>query len=627
MIKKLNNGYMVSYDRKIRGKNIIRLIWIKPPLKYNKNILRSKSNLPLRTKNPLLKKKACLSPQTTKKIIKKKKNIDEPKKRSIKKIINKFEEKNQNKKIQQLKTKHAIKKNKRRNEKYNYRIIKKDNNDEKSLLINCIIIRKNSTIKKLMRDHKKIKTQKNSLKKTSEPRKKIENSILDEKKTDNKKENFFIVFKTSLDKPELKEKHENTLNDNKPKNLSPIKKSKKNSKVNKKQNFLKKKRNPTDVKFIKNKNNNKNNKTLLKKILFEVHKTEIINKKDISLEEKKENQKIIIPHEIKKTEFQKIKEKEKKALESIKKYEKIFSFQLKNGENSQNSCINETTSLTKINTIITLNPENYNYSSSEQNSQKSPFNSKVKYNNFYTNDTSSFRPIIKEKNNKNEEESEIEEIKSNISSPPAPGSIKEFYEKKINSYDKNEGNSYIYESSSDFDDNKIELEKNDDYLKHNTQYIKYNPLDFFNKYEYKKHYKEDELYPIYTIPRIKPINLLDGLKIKKMLEDNNINFNQKNKENLKREKECYAGDFNLIDDDNNVKVNVVCFNDDKLYRGQMPVKAECLIPFKEDNDVNTDDGQLKMEIERVQDSWVNLFKDLIMNPNYFEENMTRKILK
>ena len=171
MIKKLNNGYMVSYDRKIRGKNIIRLIWIKPPLKYNKNILRSKSNLPLRTKIPLLKKK-YLSPQKTKKIIKKNKNIDEPKKRSIKKIINKFEEKNKNKKIQQIKTKHAIKKNKRRNEIYNYRIIKKDNNDEKSLLINCIIIRKNSTIKKLMRDHKKIKTKKNLPKKASEPRKK-----------------------------------------------------------------------------------------------------------------------------------------------------------------------------------------------------------------------------------------------------------------------------------------------------------------------------------------------------------------------------------------------------------------------------------------------------------------------
>lgn len=225
-------------------------------------------------------------------------------------------------------------------------------------------------------------------------------------------------------------------------------------------------------------------------------------------------------------------------------------------------------------------------------------------------------------------------------------------------------NSLNYSFPIDYEE-KIQIKEDPTYISKNSRYIKYHPIDQFlpsipvdkkRKYKtrsaktkklifikkennmlidsdnditdftsYNNENDNNEILPILTIPRIKPIREEHTKIIKDKLEHEGINIYQTDNEILKKEEQnLYAGSFILYDEKNNVKVYVPCYRDNAKMKEFMRKKNLGVIEFQEDNDIDTDEEQLQLEIERNNEALINFMKKIEKDKDYVEKNLQRK---
>jgi len=218
-------------------------------------------------------------------------------------------------------------------------------------------------------------------------------------------------------------------------------------------------------------------------------------------------------------------------------------------------------------------------------------------------------------------------------------------------------------------DEKIHIIKDKDYYGKNSKYIKYHPLDkyldsitnedkkpysakisiphtkkinFSKKKENIKNNQMDsnnditdctssinnynnDIPSILTIPRIRPLNEEHSKMIKDKLNQEGIKIYQTDTEFLlKEEKGIYVGSFVLYDDKNNIRVAVPFYKDNSKALEFMDKKRVSVIEFQEDNDIDTDDEQLKLEINRNNMALLNFMEKVNKFDNYVENNPCRK---
>jgi hypothetical protein len=229
-------------------------------------------------------------------------------------------------------------------------------------------------------------------------------------------------------------------------------------------------------------------------------------------------------------------------------------------------------------------------------------------------------------------------------------------------------NNFEFSFPIDFEE-KIDIKEDKTYFAKNSKYIKYHPVDkyldpisnedkkpytakisiphtkkinFSKKKENIKNNQMDsdnditdltssnndynnDLPSILTIPRIKPFKEEHSKMIKDKLNQEGIKIYQTDTEFLlKEEKNIYAGSFVLYDDKNNIKVTVPCFKDNSRTLEFMNKKRVTVIEFQEDNDIDTDDEQLELEIQRNNNALLNFMKKVNKTKNYVEKNLVRK---
>lgn len=135
----------------------------------------------------------------------------------------------------------------------------------------------------------------------------------------------------------------------------------------------------------------------------------------------------------------------------------------------------------------------------------------------------------------------------------------------------------------------------------------------------------DDLIPILTIPRIKPLKEEHSRVIKEKLEKDGIPIVQTDNEVIKKEeKKYFAGSFVLHDKKNDIKVNVPVFRDSEYVKKWLEKKNLKIIDFEEDNDIETDEEQLKLEIERNNEALLYFCKKVEEDPNYIDNHLKRK---
>ena len=90
------------------------------------------------------------------------------------------------------------------------------------------------------------------------------------------------------------------------------------------------------------------------------------------------------------------------------------------------------------------------------------------------------------------------------------------------------------------------------------------------------------------------------------------------------EKKLYIGSFILYDENTNIKVNVPCYRENEITKEFMRRKNLGIIEFQEDNDIDTDEEQLQLEVERNNEALINFMKKVENDREYVEKNLTRK---
>ena len=191
-------------------------------------------------------------------------------------------------------------------------------------------------------------------------------------------------------------------------------------------------------------------------------------------------------------------------------------------------------------------------------------------------------------------------------------------QKRKNSDDSNNSEKSSGEFFSD-----IKLIPDENYFSFDTQYIKYNPIQSFNKFkdniENKNKNKEFlNIPPIYQIPRINPE--LDDLfpKITEKLEKFGMIIYNKEE----REEDLYKGSFPLVDDKLRAEVMVPCYDDEQVF-AEKKEKFPKMAKFDEDNDIQTDEEQLQMEIKRGNESLIKFLEEEKKNKNYLADKLSR----
>ena len=211
------------------------------------------------------------------------------------------------------------------------------------------------------------------------------------------------------------------------------------------------------------------------------------------------------------------------------------------------------------------------------------------------------------------------------------------------------------------DDRRIKFFTDPSYCSQNSKYIKYNPIDEYippvpfdkkkspstigkiNTINFCKRDKmnidneneidgfiysddeKEELFPILSIPRIKPSRDEYILKIKNKLTKDGIKCYQIEDEKLKKEeKSLYADSFTLYDQVNDIKVYVPCYRNNLNMEEFKRNKNLEVTEFQEDNDIDTDEEQLEMEIERNKEAFVKFMECVESEKNYIEKNLHRK---
>ena len=233
-------------------------------------------------------------------------------------------------------------------------------------------------------------------------------------------------------------------------------------------------------------------------------------------------------------------------------------------------------------------------------------------------------------------------------------------------------NTITFSSPSEADD-RIKLKKDPSYFYKYSRYMKYSPLDEFlphvpfsqkksnksqigktekidfnkkNKKEkmkiekndensdsseisslcYEGYEEEEDLPPILTIPRIKPTKDEHIKLIKDKLEKDGIKLHQTDNERIRKEEESlYIGSFGLYDEKNKIKVLVPVYKENEVMKQFLAKKNLKIIEFKEDNDVDTDDEQVELEIQRSNNALLEFMKKIEKDKDYLKKSLNRKL--
>ena len=295
------------------------------------------------------------------------------------------------------------------------------------------------------------------------------------------------------------------------------------------------------------------------------------------------------------------------------------------------------------------------------NNFNNPSNKKSMFTNVNYNLSNTYRPFY--------DQYDLTVTKDNMLS----SSMKDLGSETANFFEAS-SNNYEYSFPLDFEE-KIDVKEDKTYYAKNSKYIKYHPIDkylsplsnedkkpirarialprtrkidFSKKKENKQnkqnnHFDSDnditditssnndfsnysnDLPSILNIPRIKPFREEHSKMIKDKLNQEGIKLYQTEDEKLQREeKNLYIGSFMLYDEKNNIKVTVPCYKDNSITKEFMNKKRLTVIEFQEDNDIDTDEEQLELEIQRNNNALLNFMKKVNKNKNYVDESLVRK---
>ena len=84
------------------------------------------------------------------------------------------------------------------------------------------------------------------------------------------------------------------------------------------------------------------------------------------------------------------------------------------------------------------------------------------------------------------------------------------------------------------------------------------------------------------------------------------------------------GSFALYDEKNNIKVTVPCYKINEKTKEFFKSKRLSIIEFQEDNDINTDEEQLELEVQRNNKAFQHFMNKVNKHKNYAEKNLFRK---
>ena len=197
-------------------------------------------------------------------------------------------------------------------------------------------------------------------------------------------------------------------------------------------------------------------------------------------------------------------------------------------------------------------------------------------------------------------------------------------------------NSFDYSFPIEYED-KIQIKEDVTYFGRNTRYIKYNPIDEFATpipIKDKKNFKNKIAKPKY-------INFLNKSKkdyntfdsdLTDITSSNNNNDGNDNElpailciPRIKPFKDEYSK--KIINKLKNSKIPQHKILDEKVKKEEqkfMRSKNLGIIEFQEDNDIDTDEEQLQLEIERNNEALINFMKKIENDREYVENNLTRK---
>ena len=311
---------------------------------------------------------------------------------------------------------------------------------------------------------------------------------------------------------------------------------------------------------------------------------------------------------------------------------------------------------------------NYNFKASNKINLS---NDQMQIENNPNNDSSknNFQSNPQSFNNTNINNNQITNyLRINLSSD---NSLKELNSETANFMEMS--NNFEYSFPIDLEE-KIDIKEDKTYYAKASKYLKYHPIDKYippisneNKMPYKKRIpvnktneisftkkKENksknnnqmdsdnditditssnndynsynnDLPSILSLPRIKPFREEHTKMIKDKLNQEGIKIYQNEDKNLQKEElDLYIGSFVLYDEKNNIKVSVPCYKENINTKEFMNKKRLGIIEFQEDNDIDTDEEQLELEVQRNNNALLNFMKKVNKTKNYVEKNLVRK---
>ena len=233
------------------------------------------------------------------------------------------------------------------------------------------------------------------------------------------------------------------------------------------------------------------------------------------------------------------------------------------------------------------------------------------------------------------------------------------------------GSSNNFEYSFPLDlEEKVDLKEDKNYYINASKYIKYNPIDKYlhplsdqkkkpytakimvshtnqisftkNKNKINSIDSDNDItditssnneynnysteYPsILNFPRIKPFREEHIKMIKDKLNQDGIKLYPNDDKNLHDdEKNNYLGSFVIYDEKNNIRVTIPCFKTNEKTKEFFNNKRLKIIEFQEDNDINTDEEQLELEVQRNDKALLFFMNKVSKNKNYVDKNLVRK---
>ena len=174
--------------------------------------------------------------------------------------------------------------------------------------------------------------------------------------------------------------------------------------------------------------------------------------------------------------------------------------------------------------------------------------------------------------------------------------------------------------------NKISfLKKKENKNKINNQFDSDNDITDITSSNNEYNNYNNDLPSILNMPRIKPFREEHAKMIKDKLNLEGIKLYQNEDKNLQKEElDCYLGSFVLYDEKNNIKVTVPCYKDNMNTKEFMKRKRLTIIEFQEDNDIDTDEEQLELEVQRNTNALLSFMNKVKKNKNYVDKNLMRK---